>query len=82
MAKSYKRFPVVKQERVNKRVWNRRIRHRNIDYSLKGSQYKKLFVNYDTWHYRWTLDEAINESKYYDSIEDCIEYWKRCCLRK
>ncbi|MBO5388934.1 MAG: hypothetical protein J6A59_12535 [Lachnospiraceae bacterium] len=88
MAKSYKKYPILKQEKVNKKHWNRGIRNLKIDYSLRGSQYKKIFPNYNTWQYRWTLEDAIetwNDSEYYQgtyTLESWIEYWKRLCYRK
>lgn len=88
MAKSYKKYPIVKQERVNKRLCNRGVRNLNIDYSLKGSQYRKIVRNYWTWQYRWTLEEAVekyNESEYLQehyTLEKWINYWKRICYRK
>lgn len=51
MSRSYKRYPIVRQERVNKKTWNRAIRNIKLNYSLKGSQYKKVMPNWDTWQY-------------------------------
>ena len=88
MAKSYKKYPIVKQEKANKKLCNICLRNLNINYSLRGSQYKKVVRNYWTWQYRWTLDNAIerySQSKYLQEhykIDDWINYWKRICYRK
>lgn len=88
MAKSYKRYPILKQEKVNKKHWNRKVRHLKSDFSLKGMQYRKVFRNYNNWQYMWTLEDAIetwNNSEYYQvnyTLESWIEYWKRLCYRK
>lgn len=90
MAKSYKKYPIVKQEKVDKKIWNRKIRRLDIDFSFKGSLYKKLIPNWDTWQYPWFLDEAIdkynNSSNFpneeFPTLESYIEFWKRCCVRK
>ena len=89
MAKSYKKFPIVKQEKVDKKHWNRRLRRQKLDYSLKGSQYKKIFQNWDTWQYMWTKEDATNDyyrykhiQAMYPTLEDWINYWERLCHRK
>ena len=92
MSKSYKKYPIIKQEKFtkfDKKHWNKRIRNLDIDYCLNGSQYKKIFQNWNTWQYPWFLEEALqtyyeNEywQKLYPNVEDFINYWKRCCIRK
>lgn len=85
MAKSYKKFPIVRQERVDKKNWNRKIRNLDIDYCLRGSQYKKIEPNWDNWSYRWSLEEAIDcykPNKQFPTLESWINYWERCCKRK
>lgn len=85
MSRSYKKFPVVRQERVDKHFWNRRFRRQKLNYATRGSQYKRFWSNWDDWNYRWTLQEAIESyipSKHYPTLESWIEYWKKCCLRK
>ncbi|KSV59146.1 hypothetical protein [Acetivibrio ethanolgignens] len=83
MAKSYKRYPIVRQERVDKKWWNKALRNKKLDYSLKGAQYKKVMVNFETWHFRWTLDDAIELAVEMDKpVDEAVEYWKRCCYRK
>lgn len=85
MSRSYKKYPIIRQERVDKKVWNRAVRNLELDYSLKGSQYKKIIPNFDTWAYPWTLEEAVKNyipSDQYPTLKSWIEYWKRCCYRK
>ena len=85
MSRSYKKYPIIRQERVDKKVWNRAVRNLKLDYSLRGSQYKKVMINFDTGAYRWTLEEAIKcyiPSNRYPTLESWVEYWKRCCYRK
>lgn len=90
MAKSYKKFPLVKQEKVDKHIWNRKLR-RKMDLYQRG-QYRKCMVNYDNWQYIWTKEDAVQN--YYNNVElykkahgfetvdDYINYWKRICFRK
>lgn len=85
MSRSYKKTPVVKQEKVDKRTWNRTLRRKKLNYSLKGSQYKKIMINWDTWQYLWTMEEAVKEyspSKHFPTLQSYIEYWKKLCYRK
>lgn len=89
MGKSYKKFPVVRQEKTDKHLWNRKVRH--TKYLLQNSQYKKIMSNWDNWHYRWTKEEAIESYKKrynyfrdrYPTSKDFIDnYWKKICYRK
>ena len=90
MSKSYKKFPIVRQDKFNKKEWNRKVRRLDIDYSLKGNQYKKVFINFNSWKYPWFLEEAIEQYQNSDrfpnnefpTLESWIEYWKNCCRRK
>lgn len=97
MSKSIKKFPIIKQEKVNKKDWNKKVRNLKINLldeeswedecSFKGHQYQKLFPNWSTWQYRWSLDDVIynyyaHPERNSKSLEEWIEYWKRCCLRK
>ena len=90
MAKSYRKYPIVKQEKVNKKEWNRKVRRFKVDYALKGNNYKKIFINYNNWQYYWSLENAIDQynksenfpNKEFPTLESWIEYWKKCCLRK
>lgn len=84
MSESYKKHPVITQEKVNKKLYNRWVRNLNLDYSLKGGQYKRLNSNAN-YKYEWTLDKAIYDFKpsaEYPTLELWVEYWKTQCLRK
>lgn len=85
MSRSYKKYPVVKQEKVDKKFWHKSVRNLDFNFSLRGSQYKKVIRNYNNWHYRWTLEEAIEdyvESERFPTLDSWVEHWKRSCLRK
>ena len=53
MSRSYKKYPIVRQERVDGRCSNRFIRH-NIDYEIPphGSFHKKIRANGINWQPR------------------------------
>ena len=78
MSRSYKKYPIIRQEHVDKKVWNRAVRNIKLDYSLTGSQYKKIMPNFDTGA---AIKSYIPSSRY-PTLESWIEYWKRCCYRK
>lgn len=64
MSRSYKRYPKVKQERLTKSdkiILNRRLRHLDIQVAYRGSQYKRRLPNWETWQYRWTWEEAVED---------------------
>ena len=89
MSKSYKRFPIIRQEKVDKHLTNRKLRCMDIDYCLKGGQYKKIATNCWKWEYPWFYEDAIGLYEYsertremYPDKEDYINFWKRCCYRK
>lgn len=85
MSRSYRKYPIVKQERVCKRTWNRAVRNMNLDFSLRGSQYKRIMRNWNTWQYPWTLRDAISQyqpSVRFPTLDSWVLYWKRCCLWK
>ena len=46
MAKSYKKFPIVKQEKVDKKIWNKRLRRQKFDYSLSLIHYVLILVEH------------------------------------
>lgn len=97
MSKSYKKFPILKQEKLDKKDWNRKARRKlkinplekNIldedsEFYFRGRQYKKVYP-YCKWEYPWTYQEAIDSykpCKSFPTLESWIDYWKRCCLRK
>lgn len=89
MSKSYKKYHCIKQEKADKRDWNRKVR-RSKDL-FQGAQYKKFRSNWCNWKYRWTIEDAKEQyfsdveyySKKYPTVKDYINlYWKRICYRK
>ena len=43
MSRSYKKYPIVRQERTDPRVSNRYVRHHlDVELSVKGTDYKKI----------------------------------------
>ena len=89
MSKSYKRFPIIRQEKVDKKLSNKRIRHFDEDYCLRGGQYKKVVSNCWKWEYPWFFEDAMDlyencerTRRLHLTKEDYINYWKRCCYRK
>lgn len=89
MSRSIKKFPIIKQEKVNKKIWNKRMRRKSLDFNMRGSQYKKCMVNWDNWQYPWFIERAIRNyktdrflQKQFSSLEDYLNYYKKCCIRK
>lgn len=92
MSKSYKKYPKVKQERLtrkDKKFLNKRLRHLHLDSCFSGSEYKRLLNNWNTWQYRWTWKDALeqyNTSTYFQStcptIADFRNYYEASILRK
>lgn len=92
MSRSYKKYPKLKQERLSKvdrRFINKSNRHKYTDTALRGSQFKRVSPNWETWQYRWTWSEAL-DSYYrwshlqagYPTIESYYNFWKKCVIRK
>lgn len=90
MSKSCKKYPILIQEKSDKKELNRKVRRLKLEVYLKGSQYKKIVPDHSTWKYRWTLETAINDYKFgvakhqqhIMTLEDWEEYWRRMCQRK
>lgn len=92
MSKSYKKYPKVKQEGLTKKdkhFLNKRLRHLYQAECFSGSEYKKLLNNWNTWQYRWTWKDALeqyNTSTYFQStypkIADFRNYYETSILRK
>lgn len=87
MSKSYKKHYIVKQEKVDKRVYNKRLRGKNLDFSPRGGQYKKLVKDFGNWKYQWTKEEAAEqfnrgEVMILTTLEEWLQYWERCVHRK
>ena len=92
MSRSYKRYPKVKQERLTKSdkiILNRRLRHLDVQVAYRGSQYKRRLPNWETWQYRWTWEEAVEDWHNYSflriqypTLESYRNYYEACVLRK
>ena len=84
MSKSFKKFPIVIQEDIDRRRYRRVFRHR-MKQSLRTGRPPRSISESWIIKYRWTLDEAIKDfepSELFPTLESKIEYWKRLCLRK
>lgn len=89
MGKSYRKFPVVRQERVDKEIYNRRFRRLKDGVPYKGGQYKKKYV-IDDWHYCWTKEDAILQYERdiewlqdrYPTLDDWLQHWEKSVKRK
>ena len=87
MSRSYKKYPIVRQEKENNHYLNRRIRYDRLATFSRGSYRRKdQFWN---WSYRWTKEEAIQNyyeyariRKQYPTLEEWLNYWAKCALRK
>ena len=54
ISRSYKHYPKVIQEKttkLDKKFFNKTIRYLDDDVVYKGSQCKKLAINWNTWRY-------------------------------
>ena len=89
MSKSYKKYPVVRQEKVDKKYYNRKLRQLKTDISYKCGEFKKLYVC-DDWHYQWTREEAIRQylesdrypNESFPTLESWLQYCEKCTKRK
>lgn len=80
---SYNKYPIVRQERMDKKAWNRKLRRDRKLWALRGSEYRKVYQNWHKWDYMWTLDEALTGRLSETYTKEWItEYWKRHCYRK
>jgi hypothetical protein len=89
MSKSYKKYPIVKQEKEDYHYLNRKLRHDKLAAIPNGSFYKKYVNKCHEWKYIWTKEQAIrqyNEDEWirerFPTLEMWINYWKTCVLRK
>lgn len=89
MSKSYKKYPIVRQEKEDYHYLNRQLRRDKLAEFPKGAAYRKHKPHYNTWCYRWTKEQAIQEYSEYDwikrrfpTLELWLNYWKSCCIRK
>ena len=89
MSRSYRKYPIVRQERTDRRQSNRFIRH-NLSYELppKGKFHKKVHNDGINWAYRWSLEEA--RDFYYSSerlqkqtsLEEYLIWYKKTVISK
>lgn len=90
MAKSIRKYPIVKQEKFNKKLGNRKLRNMKLDFAPRNGQYKKVTKNFALWQYRWTWKEAeenwknnrYNIKSTFPTLELYKEYWMRTTIRK
>lgn len=94
MSKSYRHHPLVCQEKttkMDKKLFNKILRHIDDDIVYKNSQYKKLVVNWNTWKYCWSWKEALQDylsgehpwmNKEFSTISDFRNYYEKCVIRK
>ena len=89
MSKSYKKHPIVKQEKEDYHYLNRKLRHDKLAAIPNGSFYKKYVNKCHEWKYIWTKEQAIrqyNEDEWirerFPTLDMWINYWKTCVLRK
>jgi hypothetical protein len=89
MSRSYKKFPIVRQERVDPRISNRYIRHNlDVDVPMKGSHYKHMKFGGWNWAYRWSLEDAKRfyernvflQEKY--TLEEYLIWYKKTVISK
>lgn len=89
MSRSYKRTPVVKDNRrgskAAKRVANKKVR--KAPYVANGKAFKKVSCTWDIHDYvsYCSLEEFLNSEwiKYrYPNQEDAIQEWRRCYQMK
>ena len=89
MSRSYKKYPIVRQERVDRCRSNRFIRH-NLDLELppRGKSYKKVHQDGFNWAYYWSLEDAKQlykadpylQKRY--TLEEYLIWYKKDILSK
>lgn len=89
MSHSYKKFPKVIQEKKDCRYLNRQLRHDKLAEVPKGSSYKRVYTSWHDWSYYWGREQAIRDyavkdriKRRFPTLEDYLEYWERCTIRK
>ena len=89
MSRSYKKYPIVRQERIDPRISNRYIRHHlDVDVPMKGSRHKRMKFGGWNWAYRWSLEDA--KELYYNNVywqekytlEEYLIWYKKTVLSK
>lgn len=89
MSRSYKKYPIVRQERVDSKMSNRYVRHiLDAELSMKGTDYKKIKRSGWNWAYRWSLEDAkqnYNNNVYLQkkyTLEEYLIWYKKKILCK
>lgn len=87
MSRSYKKFPVVVQEKDDMRQYNRKLRHDKMAEIPNGSFYKRNRGRC-YYHYIWTEQDArklyrrhrgmrYKHLDKFDTEEDYVNWWKK-----
>lgn len=91
MSKSYKKYPIVRQEKEDYRYLNRQLRHDKLAEFPKGGSYRRHKPHWNAWTYRWTKEQAIQQyqkdklgwiKRDFPTLDTWLNYWKSCCIRK
>ena len=90
MSRSYKKFPIVRQEQPDRRRANRFVRH-NIDFEMPkhGTHFKKIpNTRGSRWAYYWSIEDAKRfykrnvflQKKY--TLEEYLIWYKKTVISK
>lgn len=89
MSRSYKKYTVIRQEKEDYRYLNRQIRHDRFAKFPTPGAFKRHRPHWHSWHCLWSKEDAIKEwygkiyaTSSFDSLEEWLNYWARCALRK
>lgn len=89
MGKSKRKYPIIRQEHENYRYLNRKIRHDKLAELPNGGAFRKHSPHWNNWHYRWTQEDAIKDwyrfswiQKRFLTLEEWLNYWESCAIRK
>lgn len=87
MSRSYRHYPIVRQEKKDTKAGNRKLRHDKLAEVADGAAFKKYGVGWD-WFYNYSWEEAQKDyfctprlQKLY-SFDEWREYYLSCCVRK
>lgn len=94
MSRSYKHTPIIRYEKEDYHILNRKIRrNKNTAEIASHGGYRRFSLHCSTWKSRWTKKSAIR--KYYSNtywgkllrseyptLEDYLLYWKKCVYYK
>ena len=69
MSRSYKKYPVIVQEKDDMRQWNRSLRHNKLKEIPNGSAYKKDSRRSGVWKYRWSEAEVREHYRRWHHLE-------------